>query len=188
MNISIWKIDKKDFIKNGMFDNYTSHQIISKIFNEPVQFDIQHKDTVIDVLIYSKNIITNHPSFGTIKSKEFNPNFENGNYKLEVTANLIRNLWDGKKSKKVPLISEKDIYHYFQSRSEEFGFTVTNIQSSGTINHIFFKNDLKITTSSNKLTVYCTVNNPNNFKSTIFSGIGSQKKFGFGLVKVYKTP
>lgn len=188
MNISIWKISKKDFIKNGMFDNYTTHQIVSKLFDESVQFDIQDKNVTVDILIYSQNEITEQPSFGELKSKEFNPSFENGSYKIEVTANLIRNLWDGKKSKKVPLISEKDVYHYFQARQEEYGFTVSEIHSSGTMNHIFFKNDSKITTTSNKLTIYCTVNNPDNFKNTMFSGIGSQKKFGFGLVKVYKNP
>lgn len=188
MNISIWKIFKKDFIKNGMFDNYTTHQIISKIFNESVQFDIQDKNLFVDILVYSQNEIAEQPSFGEIKSKEFNPIFETGSYKLEVNANLIKNVQKEDKCKKIPLVSERDIYHYFQSRQEEFGFTVTDIQASGTKNHIFFKQDSKITTTSNNLTIFCTVDDPDKFKSTVFSGIGSQKKFGFGLIKVYKTP
>lgn len=187
MNISIWKIAKKDFIKNGMFDNYKAHQLVSKIFDESVQFDIQSKESFVDILIYSKNQISQQPNFGVLKSKPFEPSFETTSYKLEVNANVVKNIWDGKKCKKIPLISEKDIFHYFQARLDEFGFSVTNIQSAGSSNHIFFKNDSKITTTVNRLTIMCDVISPEKFKQTVFSGIGSQKKFGFGLVKVYKT-
>lgn len=186
MNISIWKISKKDFIKNGMFDNYKTHQLVSKIFDESVQFDIQNKESGVEVLIYSKNQISQQPIFGVIKTKSFEPVFETMSYKLEVNANIVKSIWDGKKCKKIPLISEKDIFHYFQARQEEFGFSVTNIQSSGSSNHIFFKNDSKITTTTNRLTIMCDVFCSEKFKQTVFSGIGSQKKFGFGLVKVYK--
>lgn len=186
MNISIWKIAKKDFIKKGMFDNYKAHQLVSKIFDESVQFDIQNKESVVDILIYSNNNITQQPTFGTIKTKSFEPVFETTTYKLEVNANIVKSIWDGKKCKKIPLISEKDVFHYFQARQEEFGFSVTNIQSAGSSNHIFFKNDSKITTTANKLSILCDVLCPEKFKQTVFSGIGSQKKFGFGLIKVYK--
>jgi CRISPR-associated protein Cas6/Cse3/CasE subtype I-E len=188
MKISNWKILERDFVENEMYDNYKAHQIISNIFNESVQFDVSYKNMMVEILIYSNNEIKNIPTFGQIISKDFNPSFQKTNYKIKVNANIVKSVKQDDKCKKIPLTSEIDVLEYFNERSEKFGITINSLISSGSKTKTFFKNSSKITATSSDLTISCNVFNEELFKNMVFTGIGSQRKFGYGLVKVFKTP
>ena len=188
MYISIWTIPENDFVCNSLYDNYVLHQEANNIFDEQVQFNVTYKQNIAEVLIYSKKQIIITPKFGKIKIKEFNPTFSPGTYRIDVCANIVRNVFVNGKTKDIPLIKEEDISDWFNKRADSFGVVVNTVVIKGNESYRFRqkKNNNQITAVVNNVSVICQLKNEENFKNMVFNGIGAQKKFGFGLVKVFK--
>lgn len=187
MNISSWRMSIKEFVENKFYNNYFLHQFVCNIFDESVQFDVSNISNSYSIIIYSNNDAKNIPVFGTFRTKEFKFEPYNKKYILDINGNFVKSVIQNNKTKKIPLIKQSDILEYFQKRSEQYGFVVNSLIIKNSKSHKFFKKGKKISTVSNHVSVECDVFNSDKFKDTVFSGIGSQKKFGFGLVKVYET-
>lgn len=177
-------MNMNDFISNNLHNNYNLHQFISNIFNESVVFDLEYKN-VAEILVFSRNEPDNIPSNISIKTKEIKT-VTNGIYKISTKTNIVKHT----KEKKYPLIHENDVREYFNLRRESFGFDVLNLSRKGSTQKISFKKkNNEIFCVYQNLEMIVNVFDENSFYNTILSGIGSQKKFGFGLLKFLKqTP
>lgn len=174
----------EDFITNNLHNNYVLHQFISKIFDESAVFDVEYKN-IVEILTFSRNSPNNIPSSICIKTKEIN-NITKGIYKISTKANIVKHT----NKKKCPLIHETDLREYFNSRRDRLGFDVLLLSRKGSAQKISFnKKNNEIFCVYQNLEMTVNVFDENAFCESIISGIGSQKKFGFGLLKFLKqTP
>lgn len=174
----------EDFVYTNLHNNYILHQFISNIFNESVVFDVEYKN-VVEILTFSKTRPSNIPQNVCVKTKEIN-GVSKGMYKISTKTNIVKHV----KEKKYPLVHENDVREYFNVRKELFGFDVTSLSRKGSAQKISFKKkNNEIFCVYQNLEIVVNVFDENAFYNTILSGIGSQKKFGFGLLKFLKlTP
>ena len=188
MKLTLIQIPKKEFISRKLFNNYILHQFICNIFDESVQFEATDKNNVVDILAYSENEPKQIPEYINIKSKDFSPIFSTEEiYNINVNGNFVKNVSENGKNKKIPLIGEIQLKEYFKKNSEKFGIDVIELNVINTSKHIFKKNDNQtIHTLANNIKMKVRITNVDIFQNTLKTGIGNQKKFGFGLIKITK--
>ena len=189
MILSKWVLTPNDYFSLCGDNRYKMHQAVCDIFDEAsVKFDITaHKGNYVIITQSTKNV-TKNPLTGSIVSKEIPiKNFISGVYRLTVNLNaVIQVKREGKKNYSKVAVTADKVNEWIQSRENRWGIECNNIRVNPTQTQISVKNGNKITCKSHLVIIDCNVIDPELFQSMITSGIGSQRSFGYGLVKSIK--
>lgn len=193
MYLSKWTLSGSDFFELTDGNHYKVHQKICRIFNESsVKFDIGFNNGWFNIITQSSGNIIEHPSHGNIVSKLVPiENFTVGKYRVIVNLNAVRQITSvnektGKKKRtKIPLVGS-EINQWVDARASYWGFTCTDILVNPTKTQVAYKNNNHIKCKSHIVTFTCDVTDQTLFQEMILNGIGSQKSFGYGLVKAFK--
>ena len=177
-----------EYAQHLRFNRYLIHQFICDVFDEPsVKFQVSTGNEVV-ILIQSNSPVKKYPSVGVLLSKEIDINvFTLGTYRISVDLNAVRQIKiDGKKnSKKIPVVGN-DVVDWIQNRSDVWGIRVNDIVVHPTQNERSVKGSTNIDCRWHKVQLTANVVDVDKFHKMILNGIGSQKSFGYGMIKAIK--
>jgi CRISPR-associated protein Cas6/Cse3/CasE subtype I-E len=171
-------------------NNYLIHQELCNIFAESgVTFSVNNNNKNVSIIAISNNEVKNSPKYGKIITKEYNiDNLSIGEYKIMVDLNAVKQIRISGKSncKKVPVVGD-DVSNWLNNRSSSWGIEITNMEIGVTHHNLFYKKNHKIYCDWHSVTFICKVVDIDLFKQMVINGIGSQKSFGFGMIKLFKV-
>lgn len=189
MYLSKWTMTAEEYSMNFMFNRYIVHQYVCDIFDEPsVKFQLSMDKGHVNILIQSVTSSKKLPSFGKILSKPIDINlFTTGTYRIEVDLNSIRqiSIEDRKRSKKIPVVGN-DVIQWVNDRASRWGIECVEVIVNPTKTDVITKGSNRINCRWHKITIVANVMDVNLFHEMILKGIGSQRAFGFGMVKAIK--
>lgn len=191
MFISQWILTQKEYSEINGYDNYNIHKEVCSIFDDGVKFDLSiNENGNAVIIIQSSTEPKSEPLFGQFRTKEVNNTYKVGtNVRVLVNLNAVKQVQiEGKKnSKKIPVVGEENVKSWIKSREEQFGIIVNSVNVGNTQHDWCKKNNSEIKCSWHKVEIFCTVTNELNFNKIVLEGIGSQRSFGYGMIKVFKV-
>lgn len=191
MILSKWTLTAKEFAIESNYNNYLIHQKICRMFNETtVLFDV-NIDTLGNANIYIQSIneLMRSPLYGEINSKSINMDIiTESTYHIKVKLNCIKQIKiEGKKNnKKIPIIGSDNVTKWLHDKQSKFGIMITDVNVSQTYHTDATKCNNIITCAWHDVSFDCSVVNLPLFKEMMINGIGSQKSFGYGMIKIFK--
>lgn len=177
-----WTLTGREFAIIDGWNNYKLHQIISNIFDESCQFEVNTKDGDVRILIKSKSDIKLPLKIGNFSSKNVKIHlFANNVYKIKTKLNATKEI----KNVRVPLVGYDQISQWVLRKSEDLGMVVESVYVGNTQRDHIIKNETKIPCVWHDVEITGILKNVDNLKKIIEDGLGKQRKFGYGFAKIY---
>lgn len=183
------EIGKKEAFAKSLVDPYSWHQALWKAFpgqddeKRSFLFRTDEKETDLQIYLLSELRISQQ-NWGNWQTKKISQNFlEYIRYRFQLRANPTKRLGIGNdKGKRVGIYKEDKLREWFLRKSEQSGFKSHKFAVSKPMTDYFNKKGRKNKLNRVDFQGILEVTDKDKFKTAFYSGIGSAKSLGYGML------
>lgn len=190
-------LSHSDINTHKITDTYSLHRVVYGLF-EDVRTDEEKKSSIPsgiqwvdkgsdgshrEIFILSDRAPIEQTTLNVATKTVPDALFDVQHLAFDVIINPVKQM--SKTRKYVPLTSYEDIAQWFQSRAQQWGFSVTpDSFYVEVLQADKFQTNQKITINRARIAGHLTVTDKNLFRRAFTSGIGRQRAFGCGLLQI----
>lgn len=183
------EISKEEAFANSLVDPYSWHQALWKAFpgqddeKRSFLFRVDEKEIYMQIYLLSELQISQQ-NWGNWQTKEISRDFlEYSYYNFQIRSNPTKRLGAGDdKGKRVGIYKEDNLREWFLRKAEQSGFKSQSFAVSKPITDYFNKKGGKNKLNRVDFQGILEVKDKDKFKTAFYSGIGSAKSLGYGML------
>ncbi len=195
MTLTELSLDNEDIRKiamanRGRCDAYTIHKLVYSLFKKTdggriLYHDIPSRDGSRRILVFCDRVVGTSVPVGKIRTMFFPEDFLlHENYMFSVVVNPTKLLDNKKKS---TITNKEEIKNWFVSKVSDFGVSVDESSLSvGEVDFVRFSKGAGKNVIFGKVEIsgLLSVSDKNLFSKLVSSGLGREKAFGCGMIRV----